>query len=275
VTPGSRKDKGRKFQQLIRDRILETFPELEKEDVRSTSMGCGGADIQLSPAALRLFPVGAECKHTVAFRIGMWRQARTHVEGSDLCPVLFLKTNRKPPLAVVSEFDTNTLFGKPPAVGAACADEKYSTKVFTPTSLYSIIDVNSECAFLRYIGKEAELLYIMTCDTFFELVARKRTLDLNPIETNDNDEIRRITMEATPKTPKTTKKAPAEKKAAPAKKAPAKKAPAKKTPAEKKAAPAEKKAAPAEKKAAPAKAAKPETVKKAPAEKKAATKKAA
>ena len=45
------KAKGRLGQNEIRDKILETFPDLEPDDVRSTTMGDTGEDIQLSPAA--------------------------------------------------------------------------------------------------------------------------------------------------------------------------------------------------------------------------------
>jgi hypothetical protein len=45
------KQKGRLGQQEIRDRLLETFPEFEPDDIKSTVMGDSGEDIQLSPAA--------------------------------------------------------------------------------------------------------------------------------------------------------------------------------------------------------------------------------
>ena len=51
------KAKGRLGQNEIRDKILETFPELEPDDVKSTTMGDSGEDIQLSPAARRRIPI--------------------------------------------------------------------------------------------------------------------------------------------------------------------------------------------------------------------------
>ena len=51
------KAKGRLGQNEIRDKILETFPELEPDDVKSTTMGDSGEDIQLSPAARRKIPI--------------------------------------------------------------------------------------------------------------------------------------------------------------------------------------------------------------------------
>jgi len=205
------KNKGRLFQQLIRDRILAALPELEKDDIRSTSMGCGGADIQLSPAALKLFPFGVECKHTVTFRIGMWRQARMHTEGSDKIPLLFLKTNRKPPLAIMSAMDADTLFGELGIMRKASETEIKSIKVFTPTALYSIIDAKSGSIFLHYNGAGAETLLVMTCDTFFELVAAKRITESHPDELSINDVPRSPPMAEKTAEPKVEKKAAAPK----------------------------------------------------------------
>ena len=56
------KQKGRLGQQEIRDALLEAFPELEPDDVKSTVMGDTGADIQLSPAARKLIPISIEVK---------------------------------------------------------------------------------------------------------------------------------------------------------------------------------------------------------------------
>ena len=44
------KAKGRLGQQEVRDKLLETFPDLEPDDIKSTVMGDSGEDIQLSPA---------------------------------------------------------------------------------------------------------------------------------------------------------------------------------------------------------------------------------
>ncbi len=54
MKPSSAKAKGRKFQQDIRDMMLDLAPSLEKDDIRSTSMGAGGEDLQLSPAARKI-----------------------------------------------------------------------------------------------------------------------------------------------------------------------------------------------------------------------------
>ena len=63
MNPQSAKAKGRRLQQEVRDAVLAAFPQLETDDVRSTSMGASGADLLLSPAARQLFPFYTECKN--------------------------------------------------------------------------------------------------------------------------------------------------------------------------------------------------------------------
>ena len=61
-TPQSRKQKGRLFQQQIAKAILDFFPELTENDVKSTSMGKSGSDLELSEKALRMLNIEPECK---------------------------------------------------------------------------------------------------------------------------------------------------------------------------------------------------------------------
>lgn len=64
MTPSSAKAKGRAWQQEICTEILAQFPCLEKDDVRSTSMGCGGEDILFSPLARKVLrKTSWECKN--------------------------------------------------------------------------------------------------------------------------------------------------------------------------------------------------------------------
>ena len=62
MKPASAKAKGRRLQQHVRDRIRETF-QLHEDDVQSRSMGAGGEDIMLSPAAREAFPFSVETKN--------------------------------------------------------------------------------------------------------------------------------------------------------------------------------------------------------------------
>jgi hypothetical protein len=100
MTPASAKQKGRNFQKYVRDKLLETFPTLEPDDVRSTSMGAGGEDLQLSPAARKLIPYNIECKSKAKSQIHTYyEQAEQH--GSHE-PLVVVKMDRRIPLAIVS-----------------------------------------------------------------------------------------------------------------------------------------------------------------------------
>jgi len=81
IKTSSAKAKGRKFQQSIRDRILEAFAdELEKDDVLSTSMGASGVDVQLSPLAQKVFPISVEAKATRKHpAMAEMRQAKSNI----------------------------------------------------------------------------------------------------------------------------------------------------------------------------------------------------
>lgn len=96
----SAKAKGRKLQQFVRDLILETWTDLEPDDVRSTSMGAGGEDVQLSPAARRVFPYSVECKSVE--RLNVWAAyEQSEANCGDYEPILVMKKNRKKPLVVI------------------------------------------------------------------------------------------------------------------------------------------------------------------------------
>lgn len=71
ITTQSAKGKGRRLQQAVVRDILAAFPHcLAADDVRSTSMGAGGEDVQLSPAARQCMPYSIECKNTE--RLALW-----------------------------------------------------------------------------------------------------------------------------------------------------------------------------------------------------------
>ena len=99
MTPQSAKAKGRNFQKYVRDMLLKTFPSLEQDDVRSTSMGAGGEDLQLSPAARKLIPYQIECKAKAKSQIHTYyEQAKTHGKYE---PIVIVKMDRKESLVVV------------------------------------------------------------------------------------------------------------------------------------------------------------------------------
>ena len=94
------KAKGRNLQKWVRDLILESFPSLEADDVRSTSMGAGGEDVQLSPAARKLFPFSLECKNVE--KLNVWAAyEQAEANSGEHEPLLLMKKNRKKPLVVI------------------------------------------------------------------------------------------------------------------------------------------------------------------------------
>lgn len=89
------KQKGRLGQQEIRDAILAKFPELEPDDVKSTTMGDSGEDIQLSPAARRLLPITIEVKRRksgMKIAYDFIAQAKAHKKGE---PVVCFRADRQ------------------------------------------------------------------------------------------------------------------------------------------------------------------------------------
>ena len=97
----SAKNKGKRLQNNVRDLLLETFNQLEPDDVRSAIMGEQGEDIKLSPAARRLIPYSFECKNQEALNI--WSSLQQAEENSgDYDPVLIFKRNRSKTYAVIN-----------------------------------------------------------------------------------------------------------------------------------------------------------------------------
>lgn len=100
-TPASRKAKGRRFQQKIRQDLIDCLG-IDPGDVLSTAMGQAGCDLYLSPAARALFPYGVECKHQEAIALpAWWKQCESNASKVGLIPLLVFKRNREEPLAVL------------------------------------------------------------------------------------------------------------------------------------------------------------------------------
>jgi hypothetical protein len=108
IAPASAKGKGRKLQQDVRDAILAAFTVLEPDDVRSTSMGAGGEDVQLSPAARRVFPFTVECKQRAEHAVYTFMdQAAAHGMKERAAgklgyePLVVVRADRRKALAVI------------------------------------------------------------------------------------------------------------------------------------------------------------------------------
>ena len=96
------KAKGRGGQNEIRDKLLETFPEFEPDDIKSTTMGDTGEDIQLSPAARKKMPITIEVKRR---KSGM-KMAYDYIEQASKQgkgePVVFFRADRKDWITMIS-----------------------------------------------------------------------------------------------------------------------------------------------------------------------------
>lgn len=102
MKPASAKAKGRLLQNVVRDKILEMYPQLEAEtDVRSAIMGETGEDVKLSKKARQLFPFSVECKSLKTISVYRhYEQCRKNCP-VEATPLVVIKENRKRPLAVV------------------------------------------------------------------------------------------------------------------------------------------------------------------------------
>lgn len=96
------KAKGRVGQNEIRDKLLETFTEFEPDDIKSTTMGDTGEDIQLSPAARKKLPITIEVKRRksgMKMAYDYIEQASKHGKGE---PVVFFRADRKDWITMIS-----------------------------------------------------------------------------------------------------------------------------------------------------------------------------
>ena len=95
----SAKGKGRRFQQWVRDMLIE-HRDVHPEDIESRSMGAGGEDIIMARDARKKFPVSLECKNVEKLNV-YEAYAQAEANSGDHEPILFMKKNRKKPLVVV------------------------------------------------------------------------------------------------------------------------------------------------------------------------------
>ena len=102
ISTKSAKAKGRKLQQLVRDKIIELLSPygILPEDVKSTGMGQGGEDVQLSPLARSFLPISVECKRHKSFAVYKPYEQAEAASG-DNEPVFVLQGDRKKPLVVI------------------------------------------------------------------------------------------------------------------------------------------------------------------------------
>ena len=94
------KAKGRRLQNLVRDKLREAFPSLHEDDIQSQTMGMSGEDIVRSPAARKLIPYSFECKNVE--KISIWsslKQCESNCE--ERTPALVFKRNQREPYVAI------------------------------------------------------------------------------------------------------------------------------------------------------------------------------
>ena len=95
----SAKAKGRRFQQWVRDKLIDTLG-VHPEDIESRSMGAGGEDLIMARAAREKFPYSIECKNLESLNI--WKSyEQAQLNCGDYEPIVVIKRNNVKPLVLV------------------------------------------------------------------------------------------------------------------------------------------------------------------------------
>ena len=101
MTPASKKRKSALLQNLVRDKILKSFPHLKKKDVSTANTGQNGSDILLSKTGRKLVGVNFECKNQNKMKtIYDWYKQASKGQ-QKLIPAVCMKMNTRPPLVVI------------------------------------------------------------------------------------------------------------------------------------------------------------------------------
>jgi hypothetical protein len=129
-TPRTRKAKGRKFQQEIRDTFRKLFSgELEQDDINCTLMSESGVDIKLTPAAKKLIPLDMECKKQQ--KLAIWQalqQSQDNITSPERIPTLiFSRSNSK--TYIVMEFEKFLSLMYPERIKALSSENIPKTEV--------------------------------------------------------------------------------------------------------------------------------------------------
>ena len=97
----SRKAKGRRLQNYVRDRILKTFRHLKSKDVVCVENFAPGPDIILSKTARKLCPYSWEIKNQEKMKTiyNFYKQSKKNAGKFE--PVVVMKRNSRDPLVVI------------------------------------------------------------------------------------------------------------------------------------------------------------------------------
>ena len=107
MTTASKKAKGRNLQKLVVDKIKVKFTQLVDNDVKSTSMGVTGEDIQLSPHGEKILgPLYIECKNVEKLNVlSVMEETRLKAQAKKKIPIVVHKRNGIKPV-VILDLDT-------------------------------------------------------------------------------------------------------------------------------------------------------------------------
>lgn len=110
----SRKSKGRKCQQRVRDdlRMILAPYGIVDDDVKSTPMGTTGVDVQLSPAAKKLLDLAVECKAVEALNVVSTFLEHYKKYEFDMALKLLVHTKNRTPHLVTLRWDDFVLLLK-------------------------------------------------------------------------------------------------------------------------------------------------------------------
>ena len=98
----SKKAKGRRLQNWVRDELLKRFPKLTDSDVVCAIMGERGIDVKLSSEAKKFIPFAIECKNQENLK-NLYKayDQSCYNSKNKLEPVVFVKMNQREPLVVL------------------------------------------------------------------------------------------------------------------------------------------------------------------------------
>jgi succinyl-CoA synthetase beta subunit len=104
MQPRSAKAKGKNLERAIRLKLLETYPDADPDRIRVTIGQETGSDVKIDKSLAERIPLSIEAKNRETFGTlyKFFEQAKGHVK--DANPLLVLKSNHKPMLAVI-DFD--------------------------------------------------------------------------------------------------------------------------------------------------------------------------
>jgi len=98
----SKKRKSALLQNLVRDKILKSFPHLKKKDVATAKTGQNGPDILLSKVARKLVGVNFECKNQQKMKtIYNWYKQASKGQ-QKMIPAVACKMNTREPLVIIN-----------------------------------------------------------------------------------------------------------------------------------------------------------------------------